>query len=58
MAKPAQPADLQPRGKWWEAYNDPTLNDLMAQVDVNNFNIALYEARVRQAAAGTQAVAS
>jgi len=53
--KVAQPADAAPRGKWWEAYNDPTLNDLMAQVDVNNFNIALYEARVRQATAGTQA---
>jgi NodT family efflux transporter outer membrane factor (OMF) lipoprotein len=53
--KVAQPADQAPRGKWWEAYNDPTLNDLMAQVDVSNFNIALYEARVRQAAAGTQA---
>ena len=53
--KVAQPADTSPRGKWWEAYNDPTLNELMAQVDVNNFNIALYEARVRQANAGTQA---
>src|SRR5436190_2444609 len=53
--KVAQPADAAPRGNWWEAYNDPTLNDLMAQVDVNNFNIALYEARVRQANAGTQA---
>ena len=53
--KVAQPADATPRGNWWEAYNDPTLNGLMAQVDVNNFNIALYEARVRQATAGTQA---
>lgn len=53
--KVAQPADAAPRGNWWEAYNDPTLNDLMAQVDVNNFSIALYEARVRQANAGTQA---
>jgi len=53
--KVAQPADTLPRGNWWEAYNDPTLNGLMAQVDVDNFNIALYEARVRQANAGTQA---
>src|SRR4029453_3505723 len=52
--KVAQPADTSPRGSWWEAYNDPTLNGLMAQVDVNNFNIALYEARVRQATAATQ----
>jgi NodT family efflux transporter outer membrane factor (OMF) lipoprotein len=53
--KVAQPGDAAPRGNWWEVYNDPTLNDLMAQVDVNNFNIALYEARVRQATAGTRA---
>ena len=53
--KVAQPADTAPRGQWWEAYHDPTLDGLVAQVDVNNFNIALYEARVRQATAGTQA---
>jgi NodT family efflux transporter outer membrane factor (OMF) lipoprotein len=53
--KVAQPADHTPRGNWWEAYDDPTLNELMAQVDVDNFTIALYEARVRQANAGTQA---
>ena len=53
--KVAQPSDQAPRGKWWEAYGDPTLNGLVEQVDVNNFNIALYEARVRQATAGTQA---
>lgn len=53
--KVAQPSDQAPRGKWWEAYNDAALNGLVEQVDVNNFNIALYEARVRQASAGTQA---
>jgi NodT family efflux transporter outer membrane factor (OMF) lipoprotein len=53
--KLARPADTAPRGNWWEAYNDPVLDGLMARVDVDNFTIALYEARVRQAAAGTQA---
>ncbi len=53
--KTAQPADAAPRGKWWEAYNDPVLNGLVERVDIDNFNIALYEARVRQANAGTQA---
>jgi NodT family efflux transporter outer membrane factor (OMF) lipoprotein len=52
--KVAQPGDTAPRGNWWEVYNDPTLNDLMAQVEVNNLNIALFEARVRQARAATQ----
>ena len=51
----AQPADDAPRGTWWEAFNDPDLNALMAQVDVNNQNIALFEARVRQADAATRA---
>ena len=53
--KIAQPADAAARGNWWEAYDDPTLNELMAHVDVDNYSIALYEARVRQANAGTQA---
>ena len=52
--KVAQPSDTAPRGNWWEVYEDATLNDLMAQVEVNNFNIALFEARVRQAKAATQ----
>ncbi|MFO1312849.1 MAG: efflux transporter outer membrane subunit [Burkholderiales bacterium] len=56
--KVAQPADAAPRGKWWEAYNDPVLNGLVERVDVDNFNIALYEARVRQANAGTQAASA
>ena len=53
--KVAQPADTAPRGQWWEAYNDPVLNGLVERVEVDNFNVALYEARVRQANAGTQA---
>ena len=50
--KVAQPADDVPRGEWWEAFNDPELNALEAQVDVSNQTIAAAEARVRQATAG------
>jgi NodT family efflux transporter outer membrane factor (OMF) lipoprotein len=56
--KVAQPGDTAPRSNWWEVYNDPTLNDLMAQVEVDNLNIALFEARVRQAKAATQGARS
>jgi NodT family efflux transporter outer membrane factor (OMF) lipoprotein len=53
--KVAQPADDAPRGDWWRAYGDPELDALMREVDVDNFTIALYEARVREANAATQA---
>jgi NodT family efflux transporter outer membrane factor (OMF) lipoprotein len=34
--KQAQPADGLPRGQWWEAYGDRTLDDLEPQVDAAN----------------------
>src|SRR5580693_8953132 len=36
---PAQPADTKLRGKWWEIFNDPELNALEDQLDINNQNI-------------------
>jgi NodT family efflux transporter outer membrane factor (OMF) lipoprotein len=36
---PAQPADAKLRGKWWEIFNDPELNALEEQLDINNQNI-------------------
>jgi NodT family efflux transporter outer membrane factor (OMF) lipoprotein len=52
----AQPADAKLRGKWWEIFNDPELNALEEQLDINNQNIKQFfenfmEARaiVRQA---------
>jgi NodT family efflux transporter outer membrane factor (OMF) lipoprotein len=36
----AQPADDTPRGRWWQAYRDPELNRLEAQVDVANPTLA------------------
>ncbi|HEY0339758.1 MAG TPA: hypothetical protein VGC34_03040, partial [Steroidobacteraceae bacterium] len=32
----AQPRDAQDRGAWWRMFNDPQLDALLAQVDVNN----------------------
>jgi NodT family efflux transporter outer membrane factor (OMF) lipoprotein len=35
----AQPSDAILRGKWWEIFNDPELNALEEQLDINNQNI-------------------
>src|ERR1700729_453902 len=37
--KVAQPQDAMLHGKWWEIYNDPELNALEEQVNINNQNI-------------------
>jgi NodT family efflux transporter outer membrane factor (OMF) lipoprotein len=47
----AKPADAQPKGKWWEVFNDPVLNGLVEQVNVSNQTLASAEARYRQASA-------
>ncbi|MFZ0050625.1 MAG: efflux transporter outer membrane subunit [Desulfobaccales bacterium] len=52
--KVAQPRDELSRGAWWEIYNDPKLNALEEQVDINNQNIAAAEAQFRQALALVQ----
>jgi len=38
----AQPADTQQRGTWWEIFNDPELNALEEQLNINNQNIKQY----------------
>ncbi len=53
--KAAQPADAAPKGHWWRGFNDPTLDALIAQVDVSNQTLAGAEARVRQANAASAA---
>src|ERR1700735_1893212 len=35
----AQPSDAMLRGQWWEIFNDPELNVLEEQLDINNQNI-------------------
>jgi NodT family efflux transporter outer membrane factor (OMF) lipoprotein len=47
----AQPADTAPRGAWWEAFNDPVLNALEAQVAEANQTLRIAEANYRQARA-------
>jgi NodT family efflux transporter outer membrane factor (OMF) lipoprotein len=39
---PAKPEDAQIKGKWWEIFNEPELNTLEEQLDINNQNIAEY----------------
>ena len=52
--KPAEPRDLEARGKWWEMYRDPLLSSLQEQVSVSNQNLARAEAQYRQALALAQ----
>src|ERR1700733_4013630 len=40
--QPAQPQDAELKGKWWEMFNEPELNALEDQLDINNQNIAQY----------------
>jgi NodT family efflux transporter outer membrane factor (OMF) lipoprotein len=49
--RPAQPRDGALRGKWWEAFGDPQLSALEAQVSVGNQSIAQAEAQFRGARA-------
>jgi NodT family efflux transporter outer membrane factor (OMF) lipoprotein len=49
--KIATPNDDANRGKWWEAFGDRELNILVEQIDINNQNLKIAEARYRQAQA-------
>lgn len=49
--KPAQPAEQQPRGQWWLAFNDAALTSLIEEAGANNANLAVAAARVKQARA-------
>jgi NodT family efflux transporter outer membrane factor (OMF) lipoprotein len=48
---PAVPADRVDKSKWWEVFNDPTLNALEDQVTVSNQTLKFASARFRQARA-------
>jgi NodT family efflux transporter outer membrane factor (OMF) lipoprotein len=39
--QPAQPQDAKLKGKWWEVFDEPELNALEDQLDINNQNIAV-----------------
>lgn len=49
--KPAQPAEQQPRGQWWLAFNDAALTSLIEEAGANNANLAVAASRVKQARA-------
>jgi NodT family efflux transporter outer membrane factor (OMF) lipoprotein len=49
--KQGEPKDDLHRGKWWEIFSDPTLNELEEQIDVSNQTLAAAEAQFRQARA-------
>jgi len=53
--KMAQPRDQELRGNWWEAFNDPLLNEMMEQVNLSNQNLVQAAAQFRQARALVQA---
>ena len=48
---PAAPADALERGPWWALFEDPVLNQLAAQVEVSNQNVAQAVAAYAQARA-------
>lgn len=49
--KQAQPAEAQPRGEWWKAFNDAALNRLIDDATSANASLAIAAARVKQARA-------
>ena len=49
--KPAAVAAMPGGGQWWKIYGDPVLDDLEAQVEVNNQNLKAADAAFRQAEA-------
>jgi len=45
------PAEAQPRGEWWKAFGDPTLDALVERAAVSNNSIAIAAARLAQSRA-------
>ncbi|HEY2256998.1 MAG TPA: RND transporter, partial [Variovorax sp.] len=48
---PAQPAESQPRGEWWRAFDDPQLDQLIASADQRNSTLQGAAARLADARA-------
>jgi len=53
--KMATPSDGLLKGKWWEIFGDPQLNELEELVNVNNQNVKQAEAQFREARAAVLA---
>ncbi|MGB8535409.1 MAG: hypothetical protein WCD57_03270, partial [Acidobacteriaceae bacterium] len=47
----AQPSDAKIRGDWWAIFNEPELNDLESQLNINNQNLKLFFENYLQARA-------
>jgi NodT family efflux transporter outer membrane factor (OMF) lipoprotein len=47
--KMATPSDSLLKGKWWEIFGDPQLNELEELVNINNQNVKQAEAQFREA---------
>src|SRR5215467_8270803 len=54
----ANPSDAFDKGKWWEIYNEPSLNALVERVSINNQNVLAAEAQYREAKALVQVARS
>ena len=40
---------MPPAGKWWQAFDDPTLSALEERIEAGNFNLVAAAARYEQA---------
>jgi NodT family efflux transporter outer membrane factor (OMF) lipoprotein len=49
--KSATPFDRESKGKWWEAFQDPYLSELIAQAELSNQNLVQAEAQYLSARA-------
>src|SRR5580704_15266044 len=49
--KTAVPGDGLLKGKWWEIFGDPILNDLEERVSVSNYSVKQLEAVFRESVA-------
>ena len=49
--KVGRPAEAEPRGEWWRAFGDPSLDALVAEATAGNQDLAVAAARVKQARA-------
>lgn len=47
----AEPAEAQPRGEWWKAFNDPVLEGLIERANQGNASVRAAAARLAQARA-------
>jgi multidrug efflux system outer membrane protein len=51
----AEPAEAQPRGEWWKAFDDPILDGLIERANQGNASVRIAAARLGQARAAVRA---